>query len=370
MTRTILITNGYRNVPREDYKGKFAFLAEADFSGEKGFERLKKAWAKTTERITEDKYVDAAGGIFRMPFVEQVEQIVKRDQVWCLSNGVGAVRLDSKHPQYDLGEGDKDIRRICDTARPTEWWHFLREQGGIDFEKTMINAVEHGIRMIFALPRSSYEMIRDELMNVAKWAGEDESGGRLEKARIYMRFVGKTPELLIPSKLLACVMPYDEEAIDRLVPGNTSNRHRRAAFLFKKLFPLEESGADPREPLKDAAKLQKVYDSGEEAMFHYKAREKAAGRKKMSPEEMRKLIKAAAKEVGDNAMRVTRYLKDEGHKVRVDKVQAIMDGGEGDEARAPRAAKKAVAAKPGRKAGGASKRSGPKGRAGRQPSLT
>jgi hypothetical protein len=312
------ITNGYRVRTREDGNRPVAILNGAKFTTQ---EELQKAWEKQVTGIDEEDFVLGAGepGIFSGRFGKQMEQITQVDHVWCPSTGLGMVCLGAKYPQYDLGDYDSNIKRALDPGLISErdWWKFVCGLSGNSITSVVQSAVKHSHRIIMALPPLQYAVFRDDLKDMIREVGA-------EAVRDHIRLVGPELESVVLPKLLPCVMPYDREALDRLVPGARAHGTRRLARLLVDVCPPQEDGAS--NPVEDYRRMVAAYADKKREPIHYDtgAEEKASKLKRLDDTEMRDKVEEYAEVCGPIAVRVVRMMREDGYSINTDVAESVL----------------------------------------------
>jgi hypothetical protein len=185
-------------------------------------------------------------------------------------------------------------------------------------ESVITAAIKKGHRVIIALPPLSYATYRDDLNAMVGKVG-------VEAVRAHVRIVGPDLEAVVPPKLLPCVMPYDKEALNKLVPGVRAHGVRRMAALLMAVCTPGEDGAS--EPLDDYEKLADVL-SGEEEFepiaYETGAEDKPALLTKLKEDELREKVAEYAESAGAIATRIVRMMREDGFSIKVETAERLL----------------------------------------------
>jgi hypothetical protein len=314
-----LITNGYRLRLREDGERKIATLRGIKFANQ---EELQAAWETAVTAVPDDDFVSGAGspGIFSEPFAQQVVQITDLRNVWCPSTGLGMVCLGAEYPQYDLEDFDAKITRALDPKmiKAQEWWKFSCDLSGNSMESIITAAIKKGHRVIIALPPLSYSVYRDDLNAMITKVG-------VEAVRAHVRIVGPDLESVVPPKLLPCVMPYDKEGLNTLVPGVRAHGVRRMAALLMAICKPGEDGAS--DPLEDYEKLADVLTGEVDCdpiTYETGAEDKPAALTRLKDDDLREKVEEYAELAGAIPQRIVRMMREDGFSIKVEVAERIL----------------------------------------------
>lgn len=329
----LLITNGYRTRVKADGTRVIATLKTKPKLTTP--EQVMEVWENAIAGVKEKDYVVGAGesGIFSGRFAQQVAQITELENVWCPSVGLGMVCLGAAYPQYDMGDYETSIKQILEPGvlKERDWWNFVCDLSGNSLTSVIKDGVANGRRIVMALPHLQYGMFRDDLRNLIEGVG-------IESLRDHLRIVGPELEMVLPPKLTPCLMPYDRDALNRLVPGTRSHGTRRLAKLFLDVCPPLEDGVS--DPLKDYEKLKAAYNDKTRAPLVYRVdgEDKGTKLRKLPADEFASVVNKYAKVAGAVAMRIVRMMREDG-------ISATFEGVDSMLAKAARAAKAAKAEK-------------------------
>jgi hypothetical protein len=313
------ITNGFRAHPDPDDGLPIATLKGAKWKDQ---ESLQKVWKEQVQAIKDKDYVIGGGdpGIFSMRFTKQVAQITALDQVWCYSTGLGMVNLAARYPQYDLVEYDASIKNALEPGEISEraWWAFVCELSGNSITSVIKDAIEAKKRVLIALPPLQYTIFRDDLKRAL-----DEIG-RAEMCE-HVRILGPELEGLLTPKLLPCLMPYDREALDRLVPGNRSHGIRRLARLFRDVCPPDDKGG--ANPVDDYKALVEAFEDQDREPIVYDTGsvEKVTKLRRLQGDELKAKVMEYADVCGPIAQRIMRMMREDGIGMSTEVIQDILD---------------------------------------------
>jgi hypothetical protein len=316
------ITNGYRAHPDPEDGQAIANLEKAKWKDQ---DELQKVWEERITAIGDSDFVMGGGdpGIFSARFTKQVAQITPLESVWCYSTGLGMINLDSKYPQYDLGEYDSSIKTALEPGEISErkWWSFVCELSGNSITSVMEASIKHGHRVLMAMPPLQYTIFRDDLKQAIDTIGAD-------VLRQHLRILGPELEGLITPKLLPCLMPYDRDALDRLVPGNRSHGIRRLARLFVDVCHPTDG---PTNPVKDYERMVKAFENMDREPIAYDTGsvEKVTKLKRLSPADFKSKIVEYSKVCGPIAQRIMRMMREDGIGATTEAIQEVL-GSDGD----------------------------------------
>lgn len=312
-----LITTGFRGRLQNDEK-PIVTLDNAKFGNTA---ELAAIWAKRITAVKVADYVPGSGegGLFSERFAKQVVQITDLEHVWCPTNGLGLVCLDAEYPNYSLGDGEDSMTKILPEIDEAKWWDHVTETSGNSFTEVIKEAITAGHRVLVAIPGTYMHAYRNDL---TKLLDEVE----LPLLQKHLRFLGPQLEHTLPTKLLPCLMPYDKEALDLLVPGSKSHSTKRLAFLYLKLFGSKKTTSSP---LNDYKTMEAAFTDGhEEAPFTYETPSaKASSRRtltKLTDEEAAKKVAHYAKTAGEIPARIMRMMREDGFSITTTRVEELL----------------------------------------------
>lgn len=205
---------------------------------------------------------------------------------YVISAGLGLVRSDKSVPAYEctVAAGSDLCRRLraldCSTA---QWWNALTHARPSPLSRVIAEAPT-----LLALPSGYLRMVHDDLAQVTPT--------RARHLRIFTSAIGAQ---CVPSHLQDCVMPYDErlESV-RGFAGTQSDFAQRALRHF-----VEALNA-PSLPLAEARNAVSA------ALAHRRRRLRTVGRR-MTDDEIQKVLKAQWARHSGKSTRLLRYLRDE-----------------------------------------------------------
>lgn len=310
-----LITVGSRTRDRVREGKQLATFGEDTYESQTD---LQNAWKEIVLSVPQDDYVIGGGvdGIYTKPFIDQVLQITDLDKVWCPTLGLGMVCMADQYPQIDFGELDGDVGSLLSDENAAfsaaKWWNFACSEFTTTMGDVIKNAMDNGHRVILAMNGQQYHYYKDDLAAFLK-------DTPIEEIYKHVRLIGAELKTNVPPKLLPCAMPFDREALDRLVPGSRVHGARRMAYLFIKSLPKPRDGRSNLAD--DKARLEEVFKSDAEPLLYetYSA-QKSEPREKVSDETLADLIPKYQKLVGDDPIAIARMLQDEGYSVSRERV--------------------------------------------------
>lgn len=313
------ITNGFRAHPDKDDGLPIATLKGVKWKDQDG---LQKVWAERIQAVEEKDYVQGGGdpGIFSSRFTKQVAQITSLDHVWCYSTGLGMVNLGMKYPQYDLEQYDSNIKNTLEPGQISEraWWAFVCDISGNSITSVIQDSIKQKTRVLMALPPLQYTVFRDDLKRAITEIGIDDM-------RAYVRILGPELEGLLTPQLLPCLMPYDRDALDRLVPGNRSHGIRRLARLFRDVCPADERGG--YKPIEDYNRMVEAFADThrEPIVYDTGSVEKVTKLRRLSGDELLAKVKEYADVCGPIAQRIMRMMREDGIGMSTEAIQEALD---------------------------------------------
>lgn len=320
---TVLITIGHYVRKHDDDTP----VAKMTVSEGDTFKNVMDAWGTEIGAIDTGQYVYGAGenGIFTDTVAHQAGQLASMENSWGISFGLGCVNFASGYPAYDLGEFEAAPKALCADFDIGEWWSFVStlNSGGADTLTNIIkNAIDTGCRVVFAMGGQNYSLIYDELVNLTG------PNGAIPVDDVYghVRFVGANLGKVIPGKLLPCVMPFDSEALDTIVPGSRASGARRMAALLAAVSPVPKGGKT--NPRKDAEKIQDALDNANEidaVVFDDGGRSGSVVREKLSDDDLAKEVSRCLHLVRPDAAIITRMIRDNGYSVTVERVTTALE---------------------------------------------
>lgn len=328
-----LITSGFRSRVRGDTPNERAAL-DIHGRGSGGEDAplvtdqhsLHKLWEERLSNVDEESYAYGAGepGIFSAAFAQQVEQLADLDNTWMLSTGLGMVCASSRYPQYDLREHETDITTVLPKGaiNAREWWAFLCRLNGKSASEVILSAISSGHRVVVALPALQLSILRDDLSMLVD---EVATGVPLKSVYEHVRFIGADLDAIVLPKLIPCVMPYNREALDRLVPGARSHATRRMAALLEHVSPVTKTGRS--NPRTDFDKLVSAFNdmNAQPIMFETNAQEAARKTVRVSDDELRDRVRKCLAVTGPEPARVARMIKADGISLTTERVSEMIE---------------------------------------------
>lgn len=321
---TILITTGHRpRISRKQQKASSQLSANIPrgrtFASQ---EQLREFWASQLDAVPKEHYVPGIGdnGIFSNALTTQIDQIATLGDAWGWSLGLGYVNFAKKYPNFSFGEYEGDLSAAVtdESFNPREWWKFITTHMGMTLRQIVKNGIETKQQVIITPSTQMYPVVAGEL--AALTTDESLSLSAIQRC---LRLVGADLDQKVPPNLLDCVMPYDAGAIDAVVPGTTSNRSRRIAFLLTKLRP------DSDDPIEDFRAIQAYAKSKSSPILEFKADKRYAKSKAqtLAPDELRKIINANYRDRCHGlTTRIARMMRHDGYMVTYEQVDAILNG--------------------------------------------
>jgi hypothetical protein len=323
----VLITNGFRNRVRGE--GDLAGLITVDESYD-DYNEFKEEWGTKFKAISKESLVMAAGdkGIYSSRFLNMVNILADAKNIYCPNPFLGMVCLGKKYPNYDSGGGEDRVTDIKSMFPPKtigveqerDWWNYTCSLSGSSMTSVAIKAIKAGQRVVFALSGVEYWIYKDdlkELISTMRKSGEE----FFTNAKKYIRFVGPDLDTTIPPELLQCAMPYNKDALNRLVPGARSHGLRRATILLNIVSPIPEDGQT--NPMDDYSALEEAYndDNFDPIIYDIGAKKSVSV---LDDDVVEELIEKFSKEVGSNPVRIARMMKSYGYSVRANRVAKLM----------------------------------------------
>ena len=328
-----IITTGFRSRVRGDTPNERAAL-DIHGRGSSGEDAplvtnqhsLHELWEERLSNVDEESYAFGAGepGIFSSAFAQQVEQLADPDNTWMLSTGLGMVCASSRYPQYDLREHETDITTVLPKGaiNVREWWAFLCRLNGKSASEVILSAIQSGRRVVVAVPALQLSILRNDLSTLVD---EVATGVPLKSVYEHVRFIGAELDAVVLPKLIPCVMPYNREALDRLVPGARSHATRRMAALLEHVSPTTKTGRS--NPRTDFDKLVAAFNDADAQPIVFETNAQEAARKtvSVSDDELRDRVRKCLKVTGPEPARVARMIKDDGVALTTERVSVMIE---------------------------------------------
>lgn len=319
-----LVTNGYRNRVLEDNNGNIISIDDRYDD----YDSLKEDWEAKFRGVAKERLSPAAGdnGVYSGRFLGMVNVLTDPKNIYCPNPFLGMVCLGRKYPIYNAGE-EGDIKSlfpkgVIGVAQDRDWWRFVCDLSGNSMTSVALRAIKNGHRIVFALSGIEYFVYKDDLMELlsAIMKGGDEA---FTEAKKHIRFVGPDLDTTIPARLLPCAMPYNKEALNRLVPGTKSHGLRRIAILLNIVSPIPEDGKT--DPSEDSKALEKAFNDDDfEPIVYNTGTTNTAKSASINDDELEELIDKYSSQVGNSPIRITRMMKADGISIRAKRVARLM----------------------------------------------
>ena len=315
-TNVTLITSGFRSRLVTDGERIIATLEGKDWNTQA---ELHELWEKAVLGVPDDDFVTGADelGIFSERFGAQVAQIAPLENIWGYSTGLGMVNMSAKYPQYDLGEFDASIKGIVeDGVDERAWWKFVCDLSGNSITSVVTKAINRDERVVIALPIAQNAMLRDDLRELTSTVD-------VKKIRSHVRIVGPDLEGILEPSLLPCLMPFDREALNRLVPGVRAHGIRRMALLYLSVCG-DKIGSTPKE---DYDALMDAFEDETRRPIHYDTQSTmtSSSKVRLSDNELREKVLEYADVCGMLPERIRRMMRADNYAVSTKSVEEVVN---------------------------------------------
>lgn len=251
----------------------------------RGVERLAEAWQRLVGRASPAGLVQS---LYRgRSIVDTAAAASHLGSSWyVVSAGLGLVRSDRPVPAYECtvatgSELSDRLKRLGATT--ADWWNAITAPNPRPLSRLIARSPT-----LLALPSSYLRMIHDDLARV--------SAAKAGRLRIFTSTAGAK---FVPGHLATCVMPYDDrlESV-RNYAGTQSDFAQRALRHF--VVALEAATL----PLDEARARVSA------ALAHRPRRSRSMGRR-MSDDEIQRVLTANWARHAGSSTRLLRYLRDE-----------------------------------------------------------
>lgn len=325
IANTVLITNGFKS--RIAPPGtKIASIPLEGKNAPTTFENLCDMWEKAIEEIPADNYVAGAGknGVFTDNVAVQCAQLADPENTWLVTNGLGLINVTGQYPLYDLGDYDAKMSGITEDFDPAAWWLHVCNLTGKTIKDVVMDALAKGQRVVFALSPSTYYTIRNDLLNIPN---DDETNEAIMRL---VRFVGQGLKSMIPARFLPCVMSYEADDVNRLVPGSRSSCAKRAAMLLAIASPVRAatSKSPGTQPLKDFNAFQELLASDNAPMEYNSGTSSGASKGSnltpLSDDDAIKQIRKCLQVITPDPVAISRMIRDAGHSMTSQRAAELL----------------------------------------------
>jgi hypothetical protein len=323
--------------PNDKDSTPFLSLTEQEVESIGGdLSKLQALWVTKLENANVEFFVKGAGknGIFTQKFLDQVLQITNAENIWCPTEGLGMVNLAKDYPKYTLGEYESDIKLIGagyenNNINKEEWWGFISEKMEGSISNIVIDAIKKKHQVFITIPGQYLPRYKRDFKLLYESC---KSNKILNKLYEQVRFFGADLDKFIYPQIMQCAMPFDREALDKLVPGVNSHSARRMARLGKEvLLATKEEFTTPQDDYDTLDGLMKgIYAIPNPIEYKTGSIEKTSNLLQLTDVEAYEKLMDFAKQVGKIPVRLVRLMRSEGYSMSSKRAEMLLAWSEED----------------------------------------